>query len=116
MAYYRVMENLTVGNRIERMGTVIQLNMKAETIQKLVNLGAIAPLKTPPLSELDDYWQNKITKLKGIGVITAVDFLEKDNETLANTLKIKEPRINEIKQELINQWLQPLTIEKDCCG
>lgn len=116
MAYYRLLENLTIGNKIEHKGTVIQLNQKPETIQKLLAVEAISPLRTPPLIELGEEWKNKIKRLEAIGVITAIDFLDTDTNLISKTLKMKVSMVEGIKQDLVNQWLAPEIIEKDCCG
>jgi hypothetical protein len=106
MPYYRALDNLYIGNRLVRKGSILQRAFSQQQIDALVTVGAIAPVRTPPLAQLPG-WTTRAKRLEAHGISTASDFLETDNRKLADWLRVKQETIARYKREIIDTWLQP---------
>lgn len=111
MTYYRILTNLSMGSKILNANTVQDFNMSDEHIQKLLRLGVIAQISTPPLSALP-LLKDKAAKLETLGIITLEDFLKAEYDIL-KSIWIKRDVIEKYKQELIDTYLI-IKKNKDC--
>jgi hypothetical protein len=109
MAFYRVQNVLDRGKgRQVHPGTLTRLAwLSDENRQRLVDCGAVTVASPPPLRILPG-WKVRAGKLRKHGIITAVHFLEADNEKLNDILKpAREAVIDKWKEELEKQLSAP---------
>ena len=100
MSVYRVLRPLSTGHE---PGDLVD-GTQFKGLDALVEARALAEVKPPPLSELPG-WTTRAEKLGGEGIVTAVDFLEADDELLKEALNYKTMRnINKWREEL-KGWL-----------
>ena len=113
MALYRIMRSLHHGgNRIER-NTVQSLHWDRARLDKLLELGLIARVSPPPLTELPA-WKARAGKLATHDILDAEQFLETDDALLAKYLRVRPDTVKRLKID-VTRWLQPEQT-KGCCG
>lgn len=113
MALYRTLRSLNHhGKRIER-DRVLILTWPPETIDKLIEVGSLARVSPPPLTELPG-WKTRAGKLVSHDILDAGQFLEAEEAKLARALRNRPETIRRLKAEVI-RWLQPER-EEGCCG
>jgi hypothetical protein len=113
MALYRTLRSLNHnGNRIER-DRVLTLTWAQETIDRLVEVGALARISPPPLSELPG-WKTRAGKLASHDILDAGQFLEAEEAMLTKALRCRIDTVQRLKEE-VARWLQPEK-EEGCCG
>jgi hypothetical protein len=91
-----------------KYGEVIRANdarLKAEARDQLIKSGTLAPVTTPPLSELPG-WEERAETLQRVGVITITDLLAVNVAGLAKSLK-RTPRTIRDWQSEAERWLNP---------
>jgi hypothetical protein len=69
----------------------------------LIKKGALAPVHTPPLSELPG-WILKGQKLRTIGIVTVQDFLDAPDSNIARLFGYQESTIQKWKREA-QEWI-----------
>lgn len=108
MAYYRILRDLSKGNKIIKIGQITSLSgLPQATLDRLAEVGAIAEVSPPPLSELPG-WQTRAAKLEATGIITATQFLElKDYELIKKLFRVKDETIEAWKKQITDIWLSP---------
>jgi hypothetical protein len=108
MAYYRILRDLSKGNKIVKTGQITSLaGLPQATVDKLEKVGAIAEVSPPPLSELPG-WQTRAVKLADTGIITATQFLElKDYEIVKKLFRVKDETVEAWKKQITDIWLAP---------
>lgn len=109
--YYRVLTPLSYGNQILRPGSVHWLRLPPQNIAKLIELGQISEIKSPPLSEIPELKEFAV-KLEKKGINTLKQFLEADYDNLKSIWRRKD-HIASKKQELIETYLV-VKSKKDC--
>ncbi len=110
---YRTLRSLNhAGVRIPR-DSVISPTWPQATLDRLLEVGVIARVAAPPLTEIPN-WKTRAKKLARHDVTDAEQFLEADDALLARWLGVKPATVERLKTE-VSRWLQP---EKDegCCG
>ena len=113
MTLYRTLRSLNHGGkRIER-DRVLSLNWDQPRLDKLLELGLIARVSPPPLTELPG-WKPRAKKLAAHDILDAEQFIETDDALLANYLRNRSGTITRLKLE-VTRWLQP-DQDKGCCG
>jgi len=110
--YYRILTPLSYGGEILRKNTVHWLRLKPENITKLIETKAIAPIRTPPLSEIPELEQYT-ERLHKKGITTLQQFLEADYEQL-KTIWRRKDHIEKHKENLIQTYLIVPDTEKPC--
>lgn len=100
---YYVKKLLSKGQKMINIGSLTTLNWLNKTgIQRLIKMGAVRAVFSPPLSELAG-WQTRANRLKPVGVVTIDDFLAVDASDLAKILRTKKETA--IKwQDLLRSW------------
>ncbi len=105
MPLYRALDHLDNGVRKGRVFN--HSRIKAENVQRLIEVGAIAEVRAPPLLALPDPWPDRAARVADAGIVDLeqlIDAVEVDGVTY---------------QELVD-WQQQayrlLTIESKCCG
>ena len=113
MALYRTLRSLNHdGTRVLR-DQVLTLTWPQETIDKLIEVGVLAHVSPPPLTELPG-WGARAKKLTAQDITDADQFLEADDSSLAKALRVKPVTVKRLKQE-VTRWLQP-DQDEGCCG
>ncbi|RPI52771.1 MAG: hypothetical protein EHM56_08010 [Chloroflexi bacterium] len=103
MAIYRALKDLDAGKTLIRRGQVFMSGtLPGAVVDRLAELGKIAPVSTPPLAVLPG-WKARAGKIAP-EIETAGDFLEADSARLAKVLKVSPDRIEPMKLELAG-WL-----------
>lgn len=111
MSYYRINNNLTVKDKIIKGNTIYNLDISKDKIDKLLSIGVISIISTPPLAFMP-LWEMRAETLLKAGVVTGLDFLNsKDKEISSLTGKSIE-MIQQWKQDLINDLIVPI---ERCC-
>lgn len=111
---YRTLRSLNHdGKRILR-DRIISPTWPASTIDKLLEIGVLARVSTPPLTEIPG-WETRAKKLVAHDILNAEQFLEADDVLLAKWLKNKPVTVKRLKTE-VNRWLQPEKDKDGCCG
>jgi hypothetical protein len=70
--------------------------------QKLVDVGAVRPVESPPLAELAG-WQRRSERLAPLGIKTLEDFLAADVETIRRHLRVQSRTVKKWREQLI-EW------------
>lgn len=112
MPYYRALNRLTIGDRIINRGSIF--NHTLSNPEKLITLGHIARLNTPPLLELPN-WLDRSFLLAEHNINMGIELLESDKEELANKMGLSPHEIQQWKDELIS-LLTVQTRNRPCCG
>ena len=101
---YRVLSPLTSGH--VRGDIIPPGRFKEHVVAKLLEVGAIAEVHGPPLAELPG-WKRRARILEKSGIVTAIDFMEEDDETLRVIFGYKTTRsVRKWKAEVL-AWLRP---------
>lgn len=104
MTLYRALRNLSRNERIIPGGTLTELHwLKPEQIDKLIEVGAVAEVATPPLVALPG-WKTRAGKFGALNISTAGEFLEADTAFMADTLHLKPETVERWKAE-VKGWL-----------
>lgn len=106
MALYRMRRNSTKGSKKLVKGQIIPGDtFTPEAIDKLLAVGAISRVSTPPLSEVYG-WEARAKKLFMVGIDTVEEFLEADVSKVATQLKVSRATVQRLRTEL-EQLLAP---------
>jgi len=111
MALYRVLKALSLQDRRVEAGKLIALTMNADKIDKLVTVGAISPLASPPLAEIPG-WEGRAQLLPAI--TTVEQFLETPDTDLAKVLQIAPGDVPRLKRSLEEVLFLPATPPCGC--
>jgi len=99
---YRVIQRLVTGKNqniyIEPGSTVKADRFKPGVIQKLVKVGAVAPVSAPPLHVFQG-WKLRSKRFEAAGY-DAIKFLETDDETIAEATGYQARSIAKWRKEL----------------
>jgi hypothetical protein len=108
---YRVLRPLTTG---QQAGDVIDGGrLRAEAIEKLLEIGALEVVTAPPLAELP-HWEVRAQKLKAAGVLTITDLLDTQDQELAEAVKHKTTRVVKRWKREAREWLTAPNKETGC--
>lgn len=110
--YYRVITALSYGGTILRPNSIHWLRLPPENIAKLIEIGSISAVKTPPISEVP-LLENFEARLKKKGITTVQQFLEAQHSDLTSIWRRKD-HLDNLKQQIINTYLIVETKPKDC--
>lgn len=115
MTYYRALSNLHFAkDRMIPQGRIFWYASNAENIKRLIALGHISLVSFPPLQALPK-WKTKASKLEKWMVYDVGDFLQTKDCDLADWLSISKEKVNELKTELVEQFMV-IPVDKKCCG
>ncbi len=105
MPLYRALRALSKKHdEITPRGAIVRLEwLNEEQIAKLVQCGAISRVKPPPLHVIPG-WKLRAGKLHKVGITDTEQFLEADNEALAEKMEVKPATIEQWKADLWT-WL-----------
>ena len=109
--YYRILTPLDYGGNILRKGSVHWLRLSPQNLQKLIELGLVSEIKSPPLSEIPEM-KEFLVKLDKKGITTLKQFLEAQYDDLKSIWRRKD-HIEAHKQKLIETYLV-VPGKKDC--
>lgn len=105
MSMYRFLKNVTNGNEIIERGAIGRAPFSADTIAKLIEVGAIAPIATPPLSVLPG-WETRSNRLEQrLNILTIEQFLEADDDEIARVMRKSAQVVSEWKQDVV-EWMK----------
>jgi hypothetical protein len=100
MTTYLAIRHLAKGQQIIRSGSTTRLEwLTDEQRQKLVDIGVVRPLVSPPLAELKG-WKTRATKLTSLGIETIEEFLEAEVGALTKTLRVRPATVSKWRNEL----------------
>lgn len=111
--YYRIRTPLSYGGTILHANTVHYLRLKPENISKLIELGHIAPISTPPVQEIPELEQYA-ERLNNLGIHTLKQFLEANPDKVKSIWRRKD-HVESHKQNIIQKYLL-VEKKKDDCG
>jgi len=104
MTLYRALRNLSRNERIIPDGTLTELHwLNLAQIDKLIEVGAVAEVATPPLVALPG-WKTRAPRLGALDINTAGEFLEADSAFVAEQLHLKAETVERWKTEA-RGWL-----------
>lgn len=104
MVLYRVLQNIAWGGReVKRGGMDTLLGMSAKSLRVLQERGAIAPVIPPPLSALPG-WSIRANRLAKVGIVTVLDLLEAEMETVKAACRVSDATAERWKAEA-RGWL-----------
>lgn len=97
---YRAKLPLAKGQKIIARGAMTDLAWLDEAaIQRLIAVGAVRTVISPPLAELAG-WQRRAKKMSPLGVITLADFLAVPVPQLAKVLRVKAKTVTGWQDQL----------------
>lgn len=86
MAIYRALKALS---GVAQRGALVRLaHLSADQVAKLVAVGAVAPIASPPLDALPN-WKTRAAKLKKLDITDVEQLLEADPATVAAATRLK---------------------------
>lgn len=99
---YLVLRTLSRGEgKIIPVGSKTDLAWLSEAKrQKLVEVGAVRPVESPPLIELAG-WGRRGERLAPLGIETLEDFLAADVQTIRRRLRVKTATVEKWREQLI---------------
>lgn len=100
MTMYRIINNLTYKGDVIPGGSIQALVLDDEKIDKLIEVGAIAPVEPPPLAILPG-WDARSKRLAPWHIITVSDLLEADVAELARDVRLKPATIREWQKSVV---------------
>jgi hypothetical protein len=99
MPLYRILQRISKGGSV---GDIVPCyTWPGEHREKLEEVGAIAMIATPPLSELPG-WEERATLLEIEGVLMLDEFVCTDAKILASILSATAGEIEQWKKELLS--------------
>lgn len=101
---YRVLKPLSTGHKVGDLSDGNEF--KDEIIDILLNVNAISPIQSPPLSEIPG-WRTRAEKLEKIGVITVQDFLEADPNMIKDLFNYKTLYSTRKWMDELKTWVSP---------
>ena len=107
MAIYRVLKPLSTGHQ---PGDLVDGN-SFKSLDVLVAVKALAPVSTPPLSELPG-WIKRAERLNAVGIITVQDLLDTKSSAIAEIFGYKSTAGIDRWKEEVREWLMPKPPEK----
>lgn len=110
--YYRIITPLSYAGTILHANTVHLLRLKEDNIAKLVEVGIISPIYTPPVEEIPELKQFA-ERLNGLGVHTLQQFLETKAEDLKSIWRRSE-FVEKHKDTLVKKYLMVEKREEGC--
>ena len=113
MTIYRVLRRLDRGSKgtLECGALIIERDWQPNYIERLIKVQAIAPVNAPPISELPG-WGESAEALAGIGVTTADQLLEADDEGLMRAMNSDAIQLAQMRAD-VKTWLT-VTDPKSC--
>ena len=105
MTVYRALMKLDRGSKgvIQRGQIIVDRGWKETYIDRLIEVGAVAPISAPPISTLPG-WGDSDEVLAGIGVTTADQLLEANDEAIMSALEIDRPQLAKMRADVMG-WL-----------
>jgi hypothetical protein len=105
---YRALANLGKKDKTIQAGSLIDPSeFNPATIQRLMALGRIAPVASPPLSVLPG-WKNRAKRLEALDITTVEQFLQcPDPKAVAEALGITIVRVQSLMSEARQRLLAP---------
>ena len=104
MPIHRVLKRLDRGSRIIEPGQLIQIDwLSPENIGQLEAVGAVARVHAPPLEALPG-WVLRSERLAPIGIVTAEEFLEADEDLVCTHLEVQLRTVGKWRKD-VTQWL-----------
>ncbi len=94
MTLYRLIRNLSFGERIVPRGSIKRLGLDDEAIATLLERGAIALISSPPISEIP-LWGKRAKKLEGAGVLLVEHLLETDEAKIAKHMDVTKETVQD---------------------
>lgn len=112
MTVYRALMKLDRGSKgvIKCGQIVVDRNWKPGYIDRLVEVGALAPISAPPISTLPG-WGDSDEVLESIGIVTADQLLEASDEAVMRALEIDSMQLAQMRADVVN-WL---TVPEGSC-
>lgn len=104
MAIYRVITHTPLATGQKYGDIIMDGQFKPKSISGLLANNKIAPVATPPLSELPG-WGKRAEKLAGIDIKTAADFLDADTEKIRAQFNLKGAYTIEKWKEEVRSYL-----------
>jgi hypothetical protein len=104
MQLYRAVQNLAWGNRTVARGTVFD-GARLKAVERLVRVGAIAPVSTPPL-EMVPGWQRRAVKLRTLGKTSVEEVLSMPAADLAGVFGVRPETAERWQSELLAQFAE----------
>ena len=107
MPYYRILNNLAMGEGHIPRGTIHRLRLSTGKINRLIEVGAISQVSTPPLAILPD-WEERASRLKSLEIITIEDLFEALDDVPEQVAQLFETQVEVVLQwriELERDWL-----------
>lgn len=100
MPLFRVLRSLSKRERVIPAGELTDLHwLTDEQRQKLMAVGAVAPIQTPPIAALPG-WKTRAAKLITAGIYTVEDALETQVAALADA--------GGVRHDTAERWLREL--------
>lgn len=109
MPLYRALKRLTIHNELVEQGRVIPLSLSPDKLRALEQVGAVAPVSTPPLAALPD-WKTRAKKLPP--GLTIEGFILSDPPALASSLGVTEDQIKTDQATLLEFLCTPPPTQK----
>lgn len=106
MSLYRAVQNLAWGNKTVARGTVFD-GARLKAVERLVRVGAIAPVSTPPL-EMVPGWQRRAKRLRPLGKTSVEEVLSMPAADLAGIFAIRPQTAERWQSELLAQFTELL--------
>jgi hypothetical protein len=114
MPLYRVLRSLSRKDQVIPRDSIGSLTwLSEESATKLLAVGSIARVSSPPLTELPD-WDGRTRRLAVRGIFDAEQFLLADDGDLAEWTGHSVDTVRLWKEEVI-RWLQPDEMKRGCC-
>ena len=110
--YYRILTPVNYGGNILHANTIHWLRLPETNIQKLIELGMISGIKTPPISEIPEL-ADFSDKLEKKNIFTVQQFLEAQYDDLKSIWRRKD-HIDKYKKLLIETYLLVPFDKKPC--
>lgn len=104
MAIYRIRNNLAIGERVIERGTLERLDLSADKIARLEEVGAISRIAAPPLAVLPG-WEARSNRLEKLGIITVEDLLDAEAGDVAKKLRLKAETVKGWQTDVI-EWMR----------
>lgn len=108
MALYRVLNSLQMSNRVIPRGDfVTSAEYSQEALDKLDEVGAVALLHAPPLSELPDF-DGMAEQLAAVGIISADQLLELPIDEIVNRTNADVATVRQWRVDVANWLIVPV--------
>lgn len=103
MPMYRIHKNLAVGEKVIPRGSLTPLGLSSDKIDKLIEVGAISRVQSPPLAVLPG-WSTRANRLEPLGILDVEQFLDADPAVIAKHLKVKPATVQQWREDMV-EWI-----------